>query len=153
MRFRITAAVLSTLVLVAVLLGCTSSEIVIIPDENLEVELEYYLNKPAGDEITSDEMASLTGLSFGDINITDLSGLEYCTNLTDLHLYRTQINDISILSLLANLTILNLNENQLSDISPLSSLTNLVKLYLSENQIIDISPLSSLNQVDQALPK
>jgi Leucine-rich repeat (LRR) protein len=48
--------------------------------------------------------------------ITDLSGLEYCTNLNALHLYSSQVNDLSPL---ANLTELHLGGNQIRNLSQL----------------------------------
>ena len=80
-------------------------------------------------------------LAAGDSGITDLSGLEHLTNLTELFLHGNQISDISPLASLTNLTGLGLNSNEISNISPLSNLTNLTFLNLYGNQISDISPL------------
>jgi Leucine-rich repeat (LRR) protein len=77
-------------------------------------------------------------------NITDLTGLEHCTNLTQLYLSGNQISDLSPLSSLTSLTRLYLGNNEISDISPLSSLTSLTELDLCNNDIRDASPLSSL---------
>ena len=75
------------------------------------------------------------------MNIANLTGLEYCTNLHYLYLYLNHISDILPLANLTNLTILSLNSNQISDISPLANITNLTWLNLDSNQIIDIKPL------------
>ena len=58
-------------------------------------------------------------LEAGNYDIQDLTGLEYCVNLSYLYL----------------------NSNNISDISALVGLTNLRSLYLSGNNISDISPL------------
>ena len=59
------------------------------------------------------------GLTARGLGISDLTGLEYCSDLI----------------------ILSLDNNQISDISALAGLTNLVTLELAGNAIIDIGPL------------
>ena len=151
-RFKILAAFLAFIILFVVTFGCTSPEavtptIIAIPDENLEIELRKYLHPTPVDDITADKMAFLQSLTLTDNNITNLSGLEYCINMTRLIIYRTQISDISALSALTELTYLYLNENQINDITSLSVMTQLEKLYLSENQINDISPVADLTNL------
>ena len=70
-------------------------ETVTFRDRNLEAAISDALGKPVGEEITSDELAELTTLRAERSDITDLSGLEYCTNLTGLYLDGNQISDIS----------------------------------------------------------
>ena len=83
------------------------------PDANLRAALESALGKNAGDAITDADLVSLTGyLELTWTEITDLSGLEYCTGLTELHLGGNQISDISTLAELTNLTTLRLGRNQ-----------------------------------------
>ena len=65
-----------------------------------------------------------------NVEITDISGIEKFTNLTDLDLSSNSISDISALSGLTNLTKLYLGWNSISDIRALSGLTNLTSLYL-----------------------
>ncbi|HEX9897296.1 MAG TPA: leucine-rich repeat domain-containing protein [Dehalococcoidales bacterium] len=114
------------------------------PDSNLEAAIRKAINKPTGD-IYKTELQSLTRLFYlTDKNITNLVGLEYCSNLQILYLSDNSIDNISPLANLTNLTILELNNNEIIDISPLKSLTKLTQLQLSGNQISDISPLSSL---------
>jgi len=68
---------------------------------------------------TASDMLGLTNLYASWRGISDLTGLEYATNLTWL----------------------DLNHNQISDLSPLAGLTNLTQLGLWSNQISDLSPL------------
>jgi Leucine-rich repeat (LRR) protein len=70
-------------------------EIVTFPDEGLECAIRDALGKAADEEITAAELAELTILRAELSDITDLSGLEYCTNLTVLLLFGDQISDIS----------------------------------------------------------
>ena len=120
---------------------------VVIPDPNLRARIETRLNKKAGATITPDEMASLTGLSMGNRNIRDLTGLEFAINLTKLVLDDNSLSDISALSGLTNLTGLFLSNNSISDISALSGLTNLRELWLGDNTISDISALAGLTHL------
>ena len=140
-----------------------------IPDPNLRAAIEINLGKAEGDPIASAEMETLTHLQARNANISDLTGLEFATNLTSLdlgygeggtshavkdlsplvdltqltrlHLPGKSISDISAVTGLTNLTWLNLWGNPISDISPVAGLTNLINLYLGNNNISDISPL------------
>ncbi len=117
--------------------------VVNFPDPNLEAAVRDAISKPSGDILFYD-LQTMTILNAEDLSISNISGLEYCTNLIDLNLYSNQIIDISPLSGLVNLTDLRLGINQITDISSLSGLVNLSWLSLSGNQITDISPLSGL---------
>ena len=130
----------------------TGPEVVTFPDENLKAAVSDALGKPPALHITVQELAMLAELSASGWDIADLSGIEYCSNLTELYLSENQISDLSPLSPLTSLWELGLIGNQISDLSPLSNLTNLTKLYLDYNQISDISALvlnSGLGAGDQ----
>jgi len=134
----------------AIVIGCLAPapETVSFPDENLEKAIRDALDKPAGEAITPVELAGLMELTANKKDITDLSGIEYCTNLVLLSLEGNQVSDISPLASLSNLKYLSLGSNQISDISPLISLSNLVSLRLRINQVNDISPLASLTKLE-----
>jgi len=132
----------------------TGPETITFPDANLETALRTALfqegirrkeaaltHKPPEEALTAAELAKITRIEAGSHNITDLSGLEYCTSLTELYLPDNLISDLSPLASLPGLTRLDLGGNQINDISPLASLTNLTELDLYANQISDISPL------------
>lgn len=123
-----------------------------IKDSNLKAELLTYDTDKDG-ELSQNEMNSITNLSLDGKGITDLTGLEYATNLETLSLSNYEIemdavpNNITDISALSNLTKLSelwLNHNNVTDISALSKLTKLEILYLPNNNISDISALSSL---------
>jgi internalin A len=160
------AIVLPYLLLVAMLAGCTAPpsaateptgappatfqtepKIVTFPDKNLESVIKEALGKTADEEILSTELTQLTELKAQNAGITDLSGIEYCTNLTVLGFWGNPISDVSPVSSLTNLTDLHLCEIQISDIHPLSSLTNLKWLAVVESPVSDISPLSALTKL------
>ena len=119
-----------------------------IPDPNLRAAVETALGKAAGDIITVADMETLTQFSERGRRISDLTGLEFATNLTlILNLRDNNISDISPLANLTNLEVLLLEGNKISDISPLSGLTNLKTLDLGDNAISDLSPLANLTNL------
>jgi len=110
--------------------GIAEDQVVTFPDLNLEAAIREAIGKPEGDIYQSD-LIGLTELSASSKNISDLTGLEHCTDLIDLRLGQNKISDLSPLSNLTNLTQLHLMQNQISGISPLSNLSNLTHLYLN----------------------
>ena len=121
---------------------------IIFPDENLGVVIKGALGKRPDENVTERELTKLTTLMAANKGIVDLTGIEYCTNVTGLHLGQNQISDVSLLASLTNLTWIHLEQNAISDISPMSSLVNLTNVHLFQNQISDISPLASLPRLN-----
>jgi len=93
-----------------------AEEPVYFADARLKAAVEQTLGVT---DPTASDMLGLTNLYASWRGISDLTGLEYATNLTWL----------------------DLNHNQISDLSPLAGLTNLTQLGLWSNQISDLSPL------------
>ena len=134
-------------------------QIVDIPDANLRAIIADSLGKASSATITQADMLPLTTLLAPNANISDLTGLEYATNLQTLDLgsvwwrpsneyvNSNAISDFSALLSLTSLTSLDLSNNNISDISVLSGLTSLTSLDLSNNNISDFSPLSSLTSL------
>ena len=131
-----------------------------IPDQNLRAAIENVLGKLSGTPIAPSEMATLTRLEASNVNISDLTGLEHATNLTNLLLGQTHVegvgwinsnsvSDLSPLSGLTNLTGLWLERNAFTDISPLAGLTNLTELNLGGNNLSNISPVAGLTNLRQ----
>ena len=120
-----------------------------IPDANLRAAIETALGKASGAPITRAEMVRLTQLEAPNSNISDLTGLEFATNLTRLKLNSNSISDLTPLSSLTNLRYLSLWNNSISDINitPLSSLTNLTELWLHSNSLSDITLISNLTNL------
>jgi Leucine-rich repeat (LRR) protein len=111
------------------------------PDKNLERAVRKAIGKPRG-PIRAANLENLTVLVASWEGITDLTGLEYCTNLKELRLGGNQISDISALSKLTNLERLYLWGNQISGIKPLVSNSGLSKgdvVYLRDNPLSFIS--------------
>ena len=144
-RVGIRAALALAILLIAISLPALAV-VVSFPDPGLEAAIRDAIGKPTGDILDTD----LVGLWFLDAwnrGISNLEGIQYCTDLMNLSLDSNQIVDISPLSGLTNLTGLYLSTNQIVDISPLSGLTDLEYLYLSTNQIVNITALSGLTNL------
>ena len=129
-------------------LQITDAQTVHIPDPNLRTVLESALGKEAGEDITQADMQEVTGLDAFESGVRNLTGLEFATNLIELHLGLNRISDVSPLKDLTKLTKLDLHRNQIiSDVSPLKNLTNLAWLSLRGNRISDMSPLKDLKRL------
>jgi PKD repeat protein len=113
-------------------------------DANLKAVVEAALGKT---NPTPTDMLAFDSLWASGHSISDLTGIEYATNLEGIGLDDNQISDLSPLSGLINLHVLFLNRNQISNIAPLSGLMHLQELELSNNQISNISPFSSLTNL------
>ena len=142
--------------------NAAAEAVVDIPDRNLRAEVLTVLGKPKNDPITPSEMQALTRLEARNANISDLTGLEHATNLTELYLGAEVVegegwvnsnsaSNLSPLVGLTNLTRLGLRDNNVSDLSPLADLTNLRWLNLEFTSISDISPLAGLTNLTDLL--
>lgn len=100
------------------------------------------------DEVLNTDVCGITNFDFRRKGISDISGIQYMTNLTRFSLQFNLIRDISPLSGLTKLTNINLWHNYISDISPLSDLTNLTRINVQSNKISDLSPLASLTKLN-----
>ena len=125
-----------------------AKENVLIPDSNLRDAIATALGKASGDKIVPSEIARLRRLQAYRTGISDLTGLEFATNLRELHLTKNNISDISVLAGLTRLTTLLLGYNSISDISALTDLKNLTWLDVGYNSILNISAVTSLTQLD-----
>ncbi len=126
--------------------GPTPGTPVDFPDPNLDAAIRAAIGKPFG-QIYDTDLETLTSLRANTTAISDLSGLEYATNLTLLFLNSNQISDLSALAGLTNLRALSLSGNEIGDLNALAGLTNLRSLFLSFNQINDLSALAGLTNL------
>ncbi len=123
--------------------GCS---VVYFPDKNLETKIRQVINRFVGNICVSD-LLRLTELDAVGNGITNLEGIQHCSNLVKLYLSSNQIDNISTLVNLKKLTILDISYNKISDISPVSGLTNLTELRLNMNKITDVHPLAGLTNL------
>ena len=137
----------------------TSPKPSISPIPASALRLKKFRGKASDATITVADMLTLTELNTPNANISDLTGLEYATNLTFLHLgaeyveaegraiNSNSVSDISAVVGLTNLTGLDLEGNNITDISPVAGLTNLTGLSLGDNSISDISAVAGLTNL------
>ena len=134
-----------------------------VPDEQLAelLRLAFDAIDRSNDLLLHDYMPLLTDVSVNplyaarriipsDMNISDLTGLEYATNLETLDLMGySDVSDLTPLTGLTNLEILKLHGPDVSDFTPLSSLTNLETLNLmGYSDVSDFTPLSGLTNLE-----
>ena len=122
---------------------------VYIPDPNLRAFIEEELGKTSNAPITVEEMATLHRIFPEEKGISDLTGLEFATNLEWLKIEANQISDLSPLAGLTKLDLLDISGNEVSDLSPLTGLTNLRHVKISHNNISDLSPLAKLPNLER----
>ena len=129
-------------------------EAVYIPDVNLRAVIEEALGKASGAPITAEEMATLVDLHrmAESKGISDLTGLEFATNLRRLRLaHNKNIFDLSPIAGLQDLITLDIGDNSVSDLSPLAGLKNLDSINVTGNKISDLSPLEGLESLEEFL--
>ena len=125
-----------------------------IPDGepvSMEEVIRASLDKPEG-QLTNADYASITEIHIWelfdyDVIVTDLIGVERCTNLTYLVLYNLQVSDLSLLGDLTNLENLFLSGEPIADMSVLADLPRLESLSLWDTGITDFSPLASITSL------
>jgi Leucine-rich repeat (LRR) protein len=108
------------------------------------------LNKSSGG-IYSGELAALTFLNLGGLNISSITGLQYCTSLETLYLYNNNVTDLTPLQNLTTLKQLLASSNPVGSIDALSGLVNLERLELGNSgggmTISDTTKLSALTKI------
>ncbi|NMO97848.1 leucine-rich repeat domain-containing protein [Paenibacillus lemnae] len=110
-------------------------------DLKLERALKAIMQKSEEESISIQDMEALEVVELRDLGITDLSGLEYGTNIKILDLNRNKISDLQPLRGLTNIQELHLSHNTVTDLQNLSEMKNLKSLDISNNQITSIDVL------------
>ena len=116
-----------------------------IPDSNLRAAVAEALGKSVNAPIRVEEMKRLRVLSMQNRGVSDLTGLQFATELRELWAHgSTLLADLSPVSGLTKLTDLGFDHSQVSDISPLAGLINLRHLGFRNTNVSDVSPLVGL---------
>jgi hypothetical protein len=118
-----TFTVTNTITPTATVTMTATAHVVTFADHNLESAVRAAVNIPTGNIMSSD-MTGFTTLNAYSDNITDLSGLEECYDMTILSLYSNSITDITPLSGLTKLNYVDLNNNSVADITALVTNSN-----------------------------
>lgn len=130
----------------------TQADLSVIPDKKLREHINKNslgrtdLNTP----ITKEDLLKVKTLKITDgqnNGITDLSGLEYMTNLEDLTLEKFELKNIDFISELKNLKSVNLANNKVENLEPLVKLEKIEALNLSNNNAKNIETLFTLNSL------
>ena len=121
----------------------------LISDAGLAAAVRKTLGLALNVPITKQNIQRLTTLDATDRQITNLTGLEYATQLEALTLSGNQIRDISPLAKLTRLQVLRLNNNKIRYVSALSGLTRLKELRLAGNNIRNVSALANLVNLEK----
>ena len=122
-----------------------SAQNVNIPDANLRAVIAETLDKAPQAPITRADMVRLTRLQAHNRDISDLTGLEFATNLNEILANNNLIADLSPLTELTRLNVIVFRHNVISDLSPLAGLINLRSLIVPDNLISDLSPIAELS--------
>lgn len=132
--------------------SAVEAQVVEIPDPGLREAIEEALGKEPGAPITADDMATVRSIDrwgWGSgPDISDLTGLEFASNLEHLTVAHRSVSDLSPLAGLARLKSLYLGHNVISDLSPLAGLTGLRTLLFYGNKVSDLSPLAGLTNLE-----
>ncbi|AXG67935.1 internalin-J [Kordia sp. SMS9] len=124
-------------------------QIINFPDANFKAKLLESLHIDDNDdgEIDVAEALDVTRLYIHYGNISDLTGIEFFTNLTEIRCDNNNISTLD-LSIFPSLEKVNANNNNITSIN-VSGLTNLEFLNVHDNQLtsIDISGLSNLHSI------
>lgn len=118
-----------------------------VADENygfIEAVNDLYLGNLEY-ELSLADLQNLEGeLDLSGFDLEDLTGAEYCVNITNLNLSGNRIYRIHQLAGLVKLEVLYLSDNRIDDITFLEGLTELRELDIAFNDIEDISVLLEL---------
>ena len=103
----------------------TTAQTISIPDANLRAAVEKALSKTPGATITTDDMTTLMRLEAHQVDIRDLTGLEFAINLEEIRGNDNLISDLSPLAGLSKLGVIELRNNAIRDLAPIAGLINL----------------------------
>ena len=124
-----------------------------VNDASLRAALLAALGKTTGDTLSPAEIATIerlqrVGPQADASPITDLSGLEHATSLTELRLRNNNIADIEPITRLDSLQRLDLQANRFTDLAQLEALRSLRWLNLMQNNIASIDALPALPDLE-----
>jgi Leucine-rich repeat (LRR) protein len=114
------------------------SQTTLIPDPNFEQALIYlgYDTAPINGSVPTANISSVTNLNVNSRNISDLTGIEDFTALTNLYCDNNQLTSIDVSNNNA-LTSLSCNNNQLTSLDVTNN-TALYLLYCDNNQLTSL---------------
>ncbi|MGO2267139.1 MAG: MucBP domain-containing protein, partial [Vagococcus salmoninarum] len=125
-----------------------SKKIVNIPDANLEIAIKRTLNITS-ETITENDMLQLNILLLNNNEpVSNLTGLEYATNLRDLNIQLQRLDSIEALRNLKKLEYVDVSGNDIKDLTPLTNSNEIFYLNLEGNPVTDFSGISTLTNLE-----
>ena len=120
------------------------SQTYILPDTNLRNKLiASYPQVMQGNALDTTKAAALTGtLNLSYANITNASGIQYFTGITNLNLTSNQLTTIPDISAITGLQRFYADGNQLTSLPSMATLTNLIDFQISNNELTALPNLS-----------
>ncbi|EAE8346196.1 internalin [Listeria monocytogenes] len=120
----------------------------IFPDPGLANAVKQNLGKQSvTDTVSQKELDGVQKFNGDNSNIQSLVGMQFFTNLRELHLSNNQISDLSPLKDLTKLEELNANRNKLKNLNGIPS-TCLARLFLDNNELKDTDSLIHLKNLE-----
>lgn len=115
-------------------------------DEKLEAIVRETLDMPEG-QLTYYDLDKLRVLDLTDLDISDLSGIEFATNLEEL-IVNYPVDNVTAIEDLTQLKKLVIKRGGLKSIEFVQSLSQLKYLDISYNEIESITPILSFDQLE-----
>ncbi|MCL2002650.1 MAG: hypothetical protein FWG72_01440 [Oscillospiraceae bacterium] len=145
--FSLLLALAVTLTFLPAIPAVALDEVITFPDANFEAFVREVIGKPTGNIFASD-VAGITMLIVTSTSIADLTGIEYFTALTHLHVGYNQLTELDVSNNTA-LTWLWAFNNKLTTID-VSNNTALRDLHVSSNQLttLDVSKNTALTDLN-----
>jgi internalin A len=126
--------------------------VVFFSDDYFDAIIRDEIGKSEGEDIYQSDLEVIDRLSLILFHQIDLSGLEYCTNLTRLTMvdasYVNMDIDLAPLSGLRNLEYLSIEYIPVYDLTSLSGLSKLAYLNINKCETGDLTPLENLRELN-----
>lgn len=120
----------------------------VFPDPGLANAVKQNLGKQSVTDLVSQkELSGVQNFNGDNSNIQSLAGMQFFTNLKELHLSHNQISDLSPLKDLTKLEELSVNRNRLRNLNGIPSAC-LSRLFLDNNELRDTDSLIHLKNLE-----
>ncbi len=122
------------------------AETVTVPDGSLRKVLQEILKRKGIEKETldSEDLETIHYLDGSNRGLTDLTGLERCTELQEARLNNNSIKDVSPLSACVKMRSLDVSANQVLSVAPLKTLTEIRYLNIENNSVKELSCVKSM---------
>lgn len=120
--------------------------VITFEDINFENAVRARVGKPELPILKSD-VEKITLLNINSKNVSNLSGIQYFTNLNALYMNSNQISNLNLISNLEKLKTIEFNFNNVSNLTPFQNLIKIEWMHLTDNNVSDISYVSNLTSI------